>query len=282
MCAQCFKQEALLPKSNTFQGPSSWGCWITLWITRVHFTRWSQHPSVSHWKQQGFSKPLFELLSNQLWCTLKFEKEKLIQQQKRNTCRFATTMKKQRGSSFFAPLAPVAAGGSSIPVLPMYVIQSLSPYWFWQAAAAALAVLVLGLIALKAATDAAAGAAAGAASREWGSGEPALALSRSPYRSSAPRSCNQAARKCWNPWSGLGGPWRAAIRGWSLLECQYWRRNKIKVSLSSKTLSVIHRVLHTRIFHWNFYLIISSVRNKTKAILINTSLNLRMTLELFH
>lgn len=62
--------------------------------------------------------------------------------------------------------------------------------------AAARAVLVLELIALKAVTDAVAGAAAGAASREWGSGEPAPVSSRSPCRSSAPRSCNQVARRC--------------------------------------------------------------------------------------
>lgn len=159
-------------------------------------------------------------------------------------------MKKQLEVPFLLSSSlTISAGGSTIPTLSMYVIQSLSPYWFWQVVAAALAVLVLGLIALKAVTDAAAGAGAGAASHEWGSGELALVLSRSPYHLSAPQSCNQAARRCWNPWSSLGGPWRAAIRGWSLLECQYWRRNKIKTSQSSKTFSVVHRVLHTRIFH---------------------------------
>lgn len=160
----------------------------------------------------------------------------------------------------------------------MYVTQSFSPYWFWQEVAAALAVLVLGLIALKAATDAAAGAGAEAASHEWGSGEPALVLSHSPCHSSAPQSCNQVVRRCWNPWSSLGGPWRAVIRGWSLLECQYWRRNKSKMSQTSKTFSVVQQVLHTGIFPSIFSLITSNLWNNAKLIPLNTLLNLRMTL----
>lgn len=147
---------------------------------------------------------------------------------------------------------PASAGGSRTPVLLVQLTQSLSPCWFWQVWAVAPAVLVSGSTAPKAATDAVAGAAAGAAARAWGSGEPAPGLSRSPCRWSAPRSCSQVARRCWNPWSSLGGPWRAAIHGWSPLECRCWGRNKITMSQSSGTLQW-DKVLHRGIFHYIFF-----------------------------
>lgn len=150
----------------------------------------------------------------------------------------------------FPSSTAASAGGSRFPTREHRPYKvSLSPYWFWQAVAAARAVLVLGLIALKAATDAAAGAVAGAASREWGSGEPAPVSSRSPYRSSAPRSCNQVARRCWSPWSSLGGPWRAVIHGWSLPECQCCKRSENKMSQSFNSPSVVNQTLCMIILH---------------------------------
>lgn len=149
----------------------------------------------------------------------------------------------------FSPSSCTAAsaGGSRVSVLSGQVTQSPSPCWFWQVWAVGPAVLVSGSTAPKAATDAAAAAAAGAAARAWGSGEPAPGWSRSPCHWSAPQSCSQVAGRCWSPWWGLGGPWRAATHGWSPPGCRCWGRNKITMSPSPGTLQW-DKVLHTAIF----------------------------------
>lgn len=192
----------------------------------VPFTRCSDCLSAPHCQQQGFSKPL--MFWKAYWnccqinydCIFKFEKE---------ASQILRKSSMEVNFSLFSS-TPASAGGSSIPMLSVQVTQSLSPCWFWQVWAVVPAVLVSGSTAPKAATDVAAVAAAGAAARGWGSGEPALGLSRSPCRWSAPQSCSQVAGRCWNPWSSLGGPWRAAIHGWWPLECRCWGRNKMTMS----------------------------------------------------